>query len=185
MGRKQNKNICLSYLSAFLTILGQALRRSYKKNECTDLKFSTQTPIDRPYLKTIFFFLKKWPLGLLVSKNCWVTWILRISPRLPCFNYSYTKCPKVVIEVIKNGKNLFVYFSFFPDELNWFDTLKMYQSRFNVSMNVCSKKIWLFWLFIENQKGIFLYFHYFNVNFESLRTLFIEIQKFRFRSFEY
>ena len=41
MGRRQNKNIehknfCLSYLSAFLTILGQGLRRSYKKNECIE-----------------------------------------------------------------------------------------------------------------------------------------------------
>ena len=31
MGQRQNKNFWLSYLSAFLTILGQGLRRSYKK----------------------------------------------------------------------------------------------------------------------------------------------------------
>ena len=37
MGRRQNKNIksfWLFYLNAFLTILGQGLNRSYKKNEC-------------------------------------------------------------------------------------------------------------------------------------------------------
>ena len=29
--KHENKNFCLFYLSAFLTILGQGLRRSYKK----------------------------------------------------------------------------------------------------------------------------------------------------------
>ena len=41
----------------------------------------------RLYLKTGFwFFSKEWPWRPLASKNFRVTWIFRISPRLPCFS---------------------------------------------------------------------------------------------------
>ena len=45
-----------------------------------------------PYLKMFFlFFRKKWLWGPLASKNCRVTWIFRISPRLPCWKlYLYS-----------------------------------------------------------------------------------------------
>ena len=45
-----------------------------------------------PYLKTGFLFIRKnhsW--RLLASKNCRVTWIFRISPRLPCLYFNYFK----------------------------------------------------------------------------------------------
>ena len=53
------------------------------KND-TDLKFGTHTPIDLIWKRVFCFFLKQWPWGPLASKNCRVTWILRITPRLPC-----------------------------------------------------------------------------------------------------
>ena len=48
------------------------------------LFFGKMTP--GPYLKRVVCFSKKWPWGPLVSKTCRVTWIFRISLRLPCQN---------------------------------------------------------------------------------------------------
>ena len=38
-------------------------------------------------------------------------------------------------------------FLFFLHELNWFDAWKMYHTSFNVSVDVCLKKISKFWIF--------------------------------------
>ena len=37
----------------------------------------------------------------------------------------------------------------FLDELNRFDVWKKHQSNFNIWVNVCSKKIWQFWILIR------------------------------------
>ena len=54
----------------------------------TDLKFGLQYIIPLTLSKNGFFvFSIKSPWRPLASKNCRVTWIFRISPRLPCYIY--------------------------------------------------------------------------------------------------
>ena len=51
-----------------------------------------------PYQKTGFFvFSIKSPWRPLASKNCRVTWIFRISPRLPCYTFCHTFPQKILI----------------------------------------------------------------------------------------
>ena len=77
----------------------------------------------------------------------------------------------------KNGKNRFVRFSSFSDELNWFHQRKIYQSPLNVKVNVCSKKFRQFKTLThfdcssKIQKLIFFNFRNFKPDFEELCAL--------------
>ena len=63
-------------------------------NNDTDLKFGTHTPIDLISECEFFIFSIKSSWLPLFSKSCCVTWIFRISPRLPylAFNQLRLKC---------------------------------------------------------------------------------------------
>ena len=61
-----------------------------KTKNNTDVKFCTLTHTPRSYPKPGFwFFSKKWPWGPLALKNCRVTWIFCISPRLHCLIFLF------------------------------------------------------------------------------------------------
>ena len=69
----------------------------YRPMATSDLKLGTHTlPASHwPYLKRGFFIKSPWrPLA---SKNCRVTWIFRISPRLPCYTFCHTFPQKILI----------------------------------------------------------------------------------------
>ena len=64
-----------SFVNMCVYVSVRRLLATTKKD--TDLKFGTHTPLD---------FRKSDPKGRpLALKNCRVTWIFRIAPRLPCF----------------------------------------------------------------------------------------------------
>ena len=81
---------CIIFLIIYVSVCVTSPDQTKKR--CIAEIWYTHFP--RPYLKLLFYlFSKKWPF--FGSQNCGITWIFRISPRLPCQNsreenvYSY------------------------------------------------------------------------------------------------